>query len=130
MEPAGGKASLCSAESTPRAQSVHCYEKGESMSALLDHWLDIVAALVVFISIWHGWRTGLLVGLFNLLSIPLGIAAAYFLAPRIAASTNISLTYMYAIAFFVTVIGVHVVGHVLHKSMRKRVKFAADTDAL
>ena len=106
------------------------YAKGESMSALLDHWLDIVAALVLFLSIWHGWRTGLLVGLFNLLSIPLGIAAAYFLAPGIAASTNISLTYMYAIVFFVTVIGVHIIGNGLHKGMRKRAKIAADTDAL
>ncbi|HEU5366891.1 MAG TPA: CvpA family protein [Ktedonobacterales bacterium] len=100
------------------------------MSILTDHWLDLVAAIVLLISIWHGWRTGLLVGLFNLLSIPLGIAAAYFLAPRIAAATNISLTSMYAIVFFVTVIGVHIVGSALHKGMRKRVKFAADTDAL
>src|SRR5581483_3502782 len=100
------------------------------MSALTDHWLDIVAALVLFFSIWHGWRTGLLVGLFNLLSIPLGIAAAYFLAPRLAAATTISLTYMYAIVFFVTVIGVHIVGHILHKGFRKRLKIAADADAL
>jgi uncharacterized membrane protein required for colicin V production len=100
------------------------------MSILTDHWLDLVAAIVLFISIWHGWRTGLLVGLFNLLSIPLGIAAAYFLAPRIAASTNISLTYMYAIVFFVTVILVHVIGNALHRTMRSRLKIAADTDAL
>lgn len=100
------------------------------MSAITDHWLDIVAALVLLISIWHGWRTGLLVGLFNLLSIPLGIVAAYFLAPRIAAATNISLTYMYAIVFFATVIVVHIIGNTLHKTMRRRVKIAADTDAL
>jgi uncharacterized membrane protein required for colicin V production len=100
------------------------------MSILTDHWLDLVAAIVLLISIWHGWRTGLLVGLFNLLSIPLGIAAAYFLAPRIATATNISLTSMYAIVFFVTVIGVHIIGSALHKGMRKRVKVAADTDAL
>src|SRR5215467_9150301 len=99
--------------------------KGESMSILTDHWLDLVAAIVLFISIWHGWRTGLLVGLFNLLSIPLGIAAAYFLAPRIAASTNISLTYMYAIVFFVTAILVHVIGSGLHRTMRRRLKIAA-----
>jgi uncharacterized membrane protein required for colicin V production len=100
------------------------------MSALTDHWLDIVAALVLFFSIWHGWRTGLLVGLFNLLSIPLGIVAAYFLAPRIAAATTISLTYMYAIVFFITVIVVHLIGNALHRGFRKRLKIAADTDAL
>jgi uncharacterized membrane protein required for colicin V production len=100
------------------------------MSILTDHWLDLVAAIVLFISIWHGWRTGLMVGLFNLLSIPLGIAAAYFLAPQVAAATNISLTYMYAIVFFAVVIGVHIVGSALRKGMRKRVRLAADTDAL
>jgi uncharacterized membrane protein required for colicin V production len=100
------------------------------MSVLTDHWLDIIAAIVLGISIWHGWRTGLLVGLFNLLSIPLGIVAAYFLAPRVAAATNISLIYMYAIIFFITVIAVHIVGNVLHRGMRKRLKIAADTDAL
>lgn len=107
-----------------------CYKRGKSMSIFSDHWLDLVAAIVLLISIWHGWRSGLLVGLFNLLSIPLGIGAAYFLAPRIAAATNISLTYMYAIVFFVAVIGVHIVGSALRKGMRKRVKVAADTDAL
>jgi len=100
------------------------------MSILTDHWLDIIAVIVVFLSIWHGWRTGLLVGLFNLLSIPLGVVTAYFLAPQIAAGTNISLTYMYAIVFFVTVIGVHIIGSLLRKGMRKRVKIAGDTDAL
>ncbi len=100
------------------------------MSLLTNHWLDLVAAIVLFISIWHGWRTGLLTGLFNLLSIPLGIAAAYFLAPQLAAATNISLTYMYAIIFFVVVIGVHIVGSLLRRGMRRKVKIAADTDAL
>jgi uncharacterized membrane protein required for colicin V production len=100
------------------------------MSVLTDHWLDIVAAIVLFVSIYHGWRTGLLVGLFNLLSIPLGIVAAYFLAPRVAAATNISLTYMYAIVFFVTVIAVHIVGGTLRGGMRKRVKIVAGTDSL
>ncbi|HEY7350144.1 MAG TPA: CvpA family protein [Ktedonobacterales bacterium] len=100
------------------------------MSLLTAHWLDLVAAVVLFISIWHGWRSGLLVGLFNLLSIPLGIAAAYFLAPRVAAATNISLTYMYAIVFFIAVIAVHIVGSALRKGMRKRVKIVGETDAL
>lgn len=100
------------------------------MSILTDHWLDIIAAIVVFLSIWHGWRTGLLVGLFNLLSIPLGIVTAYFFAPQIAAGTNISLTYMYAIVFFVTVIGVHIIGSLLRSGMRKRVKIAGGTDSL
>ncbi len=100
------------------------------MSLLSDHWLDLVAAIVLGISIWHGWRSGLLAGLFNLLSIPLGIIAAYFLAPQLATATNISLTYMYAIIFFMVVIGVHVVGHLLRRVMRRNVKVAADTDAL
>ncbi len=118
------------AKSLATSRAATCHEKGGSMSILTDHWLDIIAAIVLVVSIWHGWRTGLLVGLFNLLSIPLGIVAAYFLAPRVAAATNISLIYMYAIIFFVTVIAVHIVGNALHRGMRKRVKIAADTDAL
>ncbi len=100
------------------------------MSFLSDHWLDIVAAVVLVISIWHGWRSGLLVGLFNLLSIPLGIGVAYFFAPQIAAATDISLTYMYAILFFATVIGVHIVGHMLRKFLRSKLWLAKETDAL
>jgi uncharacterized membrane protein required for colicin V production len=100
------------------------------MSILTDHWLDIVATIVLVISIWHGWHAGLLVGLFNLLSIPLGIAAAYFFAPQLAAATNISLTYMYAIIFFLAVIAVHVIGNALHRFFHKRFRIAGDTDAL
>jgi|SRR5579859_348422 len=100
------------------------------MSFLADYWLDIVAAIVLVISIWHGWRTGLLVGIFNLLSIPLGIAAAYFLAPQLAQATGISLTYMYAIVFFVVVIGVHIVGSLLRKFLRSKIWIAKETDAL
>src|SRR5262245_50057156 len=87
-----------------------CCQRGNHMLFLGDHWIDIIAAVVLFFSIVHGWRTGFLVGLFNLLSIPLGIAAAYFFAPGLAKSTGVSLTYMYAIVFFVAVIGVHIVG--------------------
>jgi uncharacterized membrane protein required for colicin V production len=130
MEPEDGQRSRKGHTDAPKNAARPLLRKGEHMSILTDHWLDIVAAIVLFISIWHGWRSGLLVGLFNLLSIPLGIVAAYFLAPRVAAATNISLTYMYAIIFFVTVIAVHIVGNVLRKGMRKRVKIAADTDAL
>ncbi len=100
------------------------------MSILTDHWLDILAVIVILLSIWNGWRTGLLVGLFNLLSIPLGIVAAYFLAPPLAAATHISLIFMYAIIFFVTVIIVHIIGSALHRGMWRRMKLAADADAL
>lgn len=100
------------------------------MAIFSDHWLDIIAAIGLVISVWHGWRNGLLVGLFNLLSIPLGIAVAYFFAPQIAASTNISLTWMYAILFFATVIGVHIVGSLLRRTLRSKVPLAKETDAL
>ena len=100
------------------------------MAIFSDHWLDIIAAIVLVISIWHGWRSGLMVGLFNLLSIPLGIVVAYFFAPRVAAATNISLTWMYAILFFATVIGVHIVGSLLRKTLRSKIPLAKETDAL
>lgn len=100
------------------------------MSFLANYWLDLLVAIVLVISIWHGWRTGFLVGIFNLLSIPLGIAAAYFFAKPLADATNISLTIMYAIIFFVVVIGVHIVGSMLRKFMKSKVWIAAQTDAL
>ena len=107
-----------------------CYQRGNSMPFLGSHWLDIIVALVLFFSIWHGWRNGLLVGLFNLLSIPLGIAAAYFFAPGLAKSFNFSLTYMYAIVFFAAVVAVHIVGNVLRKVLSSAVPFARETDKL
>ncbi|GEM_PF-1820019 len=100
------------------------------MSFLADYWLDLLVAVVLVISIWHGWRTGFLVGIFNLLSIPLGIAAAYFFAKPLADATTISLTVMYAIIFFVVVIGVHVIGSMLRKFLKSKVWIAAQTDAL
>ena len=100
------------------------------MSFLADYWLDILVAIVLIISIWHGWRTGFLVGIFNLLSIPLGIAAAYFFAKPLSDGTGISLTYMYAIIFFAVVIGVHIVGSMLRKVLKSKVWIAAQTDAL
>ena len=100
------------------------------MPFLGSHWLDIIVALALFFSIWHGWRNGLLVGLFNLLSIPLGIAAAYFFAPGLAKSFNFSLTYMYAIVFFAAVVAVHIVGNVLRKVLSSAVPFARETDKL
>ncbi len=100
------------------------------MPFLGSHWLDIIVAIVLFVSIWHGWRSGLIVGLFNLLSIPLGIAAAYFFAPGLAKSTTISLTYMYAIVFFAAVIGVHIVGNLLRKVLSSAVPLARETDKL
>lgn len=100
------------------------------MAIFSNHWLDIIAAIALIFSIWHGWRSGLMVGLFNLLSIPLGIVVAYFLAPQITAATNISLTWMYAILFFATVIGVHIVGSMLRKVLRSKVPLAKETDAL
>jgi uncharacterized membrane protein required for colicin V production len=100
------------------------------MPFLGDHWVDIIVAAVLFFSIWHGWRTGFLVGIFNLLSIPLGIAAAYLFAPGLAKSTNISMTYMYAIVFFATVIGVHIVGNLLRRVLHSAVPLAKETDKL
>lgn len=100
------------------------------MSFLADYWLDILVAIVLLISIWHGWRTGFLVGIFNLLSIPLGIAAAFFFSMPLADATGISLTYMYAIVFFAVVIGVHVVGSLLRKFFKSKIWIAAQTDAL
>lgn len=100
------------------------------MSILSDHWVDIIVAIVLFFSIWHGWRTGLMVGLFNLLSIPLGIVVAYFFAQGIAAATHTSPTLMYILVFFATVIGVHIVGSLLRKALRRKVPLAKGTDSL
>lgn len=99
------------------------------MSILTDRWLDIVALLVIVFSIWHGWRTGFIVGLFNLLSIPAGLLVAWLFAPNIAAATNISLTYMYPIIFFVTIFLVHFLGHRLRNFFRRRIKIISGTDA-
>jgi len=105
-------------------------QKEYVMSVLSDHWLDIIVALVLFFSIWLGWRSGLLVGLFNLLSIPLGIIVAYFFAQGIAASTHTSPTLMYILVFFATVIGVHIVGSLLRKTLLRKVPLAKGTDSL
>jgi uncharacterized membrane protein required for colicin V production len=103
---------------------------GIIMSILSDHWLDIIVAIVLVFSIWHGWRTGFMVGLFNLLSIPLGIVVAYFFAQGIAAATHTSPTLMYIIVFFATVIGVHIVGSLLRRTLRSKVPLAKGTDSL
>jgi uncharacterized membrane protein required for colicin V production len=120
------------AASTPSAKEParnRTSSKGENRMPLLgDHWVDIVVVLALAFSVWHGWRTGFLVGIFNLLSIPLGLAAAFFFAPSLAKYTNISLTYMYALVFFGVVIGVHLIGHLLRNLLNRVFPFGKGVD--
>ena len=100
------------------------------MTVFSDHWVDLVAALVLVISIWLGWRTGFMVGLFNLLSIPLGLLVAYFFAGQISAVTHQPPTLVYILVFFATVIGVHIGGSLLRRVLQSKVPLAKQTDAL
>ena len=100
------------------------------MSLFTDHWLDIVAAIVLVFSVWHGWRSGLLVGIFNLLSIPVGLVVAYLFGQMIAAATHSPPTLAYIVVFFATVIGIHIIGHLLRRILRSKVPLAKQTDAV
>jgi uncharacterized membrane protein required for colicin V production len=100
------------------------------MTVFSDHWIDLVAVLVLGISIWHGWRTGLMVGLFTLLSIPLGLLVAYFFAGQISAATHQPPTLVYILVFFAVVLGVHIGGSLLHRVLQSTVPLAQKTDAL
>jgi len=100
------------------------------MTVFSDHWVDLVVALVLVISIWHGWRTGFMVGLFNLLSIPLGLLVAYFFARQISAATHQPPTLIYILVFFAVVIGVHIGGSLLRRVLQRTVPLAQKTDAL
>lgn len=100
------------------------------MTVFSNHWADLVAALVLVISIWHGWRTGFMVGLFNLLSIPLGLLVAYFFAGQLSAVTHQPPTLVYILVFFATVIGVHIGGSLLRRVLQSKVPLAKQTDAL
>jgi uncharacterized membrane protein required for colicin V production len=100
------------------------------MTVFSDHWVDLVAAPVLVLSIWHGWRAGFMVGLFNLLSIPLGLLVAYFFARQISAATQQPPTLVYILVFFATVIGVHIGGSLLRRVLQSKVPLAKQTDAL
>jgi uncharacterized membrane protein required for colicin V production len=87
-------------------------------------WIDILFLVTVALLVFNGLRNGAVFSLINLLSIPIGIAVAYFFGPRftaILASNGLAATPLisYAVLFFGTVLILHIVGTTIRGVVQK-----------
>jgi len=90
--------------------------------------IDLLVALVLLFAIWKGYRNGFIVGIFSLLAIFIGIAAALKLsvvvAKHIGATTRISEKWLPFISFILVFIVVVLLVRLVAKAIEASVKLA------
>jgi uncharacterized membrane protein required for colicin V production len=79
------------------------------------NWVDILFLVTVVLLVLNGFRNGFVFSLINLISIPLGIAAAIYFGPQLTstlAGNNLPATPLisYIVLFFGVVLVLHLIG--------------------
>jgi uncharacterized membrane protein required for colicin V production len=87
------------------------------------NWVDVLFLVTVILLVFNGFRNGFVFSLINLISIPLGIAAAIYFGPRLTsqlAGNNLPATPLisYIVLFFGVVLILHLVGTSLHRTLK------------
>lgn len=82
------------------------------------NWIDILFLVTVALLAFNGFRNGAVVSLVSLLSIPLGLAVAYFFGKQFtlalgANGLSIAPFVSYIILFFATVLVLHIIATVV-----------------
>jgi uncharacterized membrane protein required for colicin V production len=97
--------------------------------------LDILVLITLVIGVVHGWRVGALVSLVGLLSIPIGLGAAWYWGP--ALTTEFAglgfpapLILAYAALFFGVIIVLHLLAEVLRGVIHSFFVFAFADEAI
>ncbi|MBI5858961.1 MAG: CvpA family protein [Sphingobacteriales bacterium] len=90
--------------------------------------LDIIYAIIIVLAVLHGYRQGLIVGLFSLIAIIIGLAAAMKLsavvADYIGKSINISQEWLPLIAFALVFLLVLLIIRWAAKGMERTIEIA------
>lgn len=87
------------------------------------NWVDILFLVTVILLVFNGFRNGFVMSLINLVSIPLGIAAALYFGPSLTsqlAGNNLPATPL--ISYIVLFFGVVLVLHLIATSLRRTLK--------
>ena len=87
------------------------------------NWVDILFLVTVALLVFNGFRNGFVFSLINLISIPLGIAAAVYYGPKLTsllAGNNLPATPLisYVVLFFGVVLILHLVGTVIRGTLK------------
>ncbi len=87
------------------------------------NWVDILFLVTVILLVLNGFRNGFVFSLINLISIPLGIAAAVYFGPQLTsvlAGNNLPATPLisYIVLFFGVVLVLHLIGTSLHSTLK------------
>jgi uncharacterized membrane protein required for colicin V production len=82
------------------------------------NWIDILFLVTVALLVFNGFRNGAVVSLVNLISIPLGLAVAYFFGQSFTlalSSSGLSIApfVAYVVLFFATVLVLHIIATVI-----------------
>lgn len=88
--------------------------------------IDILYAIAICFAIWHGWQRGLILGVFSLVAIVIGIAAALKLSTAVAGyigrSVNVSQEWLPFISFIVVFLIVVLLIRLAAKAIEKSVQ--------
>jgi uncharacterized membrane protein required for colicin V production len=88
------------------------------------NWIDILFLVTVVLLVINGFRNGAVFSLFNLLSIPIGVAVVVLWGPqfvKLLAANGLTVTPIiaYIILFFAAVIILHIIGSTLHGVIKR-----------
>ncbi len=90
--------------------------------------IDLLYAGIVLLAVWRGWRQGLIVGLFSLLAVFIGLAAALKLsavvAVKLGSSTRIAPEWLPFISFLLVFIVVLLLVRLAAKALEKTAELA------
>jgi membrane protein required for colicin V production len=88
--------------------------------------VDILYVLAISFAIWHGWQRGLILGVFSLVAIIIGLAAALKLSAAVAGwigqSVNVSQEWLPFISFILVFILVVLLIRLAAKAIEKSVQ--------
>lgn len=88
--------------------------------------IDILYALLLFFAVWNGWRRGLIVGVFSLVAIIIGLAAAMKLSIVVAnylgKSLTVSATWLPFISFILVFVLIVLLIRLAAKAIEKAVE--------
>lgn len=88
--------------------------------------IDIFYAIALLFALWHGWQRGLIVGIFSLLAIIIGLAAAMKLSVVVAGyigkSVNVSPEWLPFISFILVFILIVLLVRLGAKALEKAVE--------
>ncbi len=87
------------------------------------NWVDILFLITVILLVLSGLRNGFVFSLINLISIPIGFAAAYYYGPHLTsllAANNLPATPLiaYIVLFFGTILVLHIIGTSLRGALK------------